>query len=126
LSASYSFSDRVLDLMTTEAFARAGRFIPWLAFGFCMWVMMALLTPFLVHFNRHKEIALIAIGGALANLGLTQYLIGRYGSIGAAVSFFAANFLCAMVMVATVRRIGKLPFFPNFRLLLQEARGVCK
>jgi O-antigen/teichoic acid export membrane protein len=120
------FSDRVLDLMTTEAFARAGRFIPWLAFGFCMWVMMALLTPFLVHFNRHKEIALIAIGGALANLGLTQYLIGRYGSIGAAISFFAANFLCAMVMFATVRRIGKLPFFPNFRLLLQEARGVCK
>jgi O-antigen/teichoic acid export membrane protein len=120
------FSGQVLDLMTTAAFAQAGRFIPWLAFGFCMWVMTALLTPFLVHFNRQKLIALIASGGAAVNLALNYYLIGRFGSIGAAVSFFIANLLSALIMFATVRHIGKLPFIPSSRLLLKEAQGVIK
>lgn len=120
------FSNQVLDLMTTKAFSQAARFIPWLAFGFCMWVMTALLTPFLVHFNRQKLIALIASGGAVVNLSLNYYLIRRYGSIGAAVSFFIANLLSALIMFATVRHIGKLPFPPSFRLLLNEVKGICK
>jgi len=120
------FSQPILKLMTTKAFHQAGKFIPWLAFGFCLWAMTALLTPFLVHFNRQKWIALIASGGAVVNLGLNHYLIGRYGSIGAAISFFAANFLCALIMFATVRHVGKLSFLPSFRLLLQEAKGVFK
>ncbi len=120
------FSKPVLNLMTTAAFARAGRFIPWLAFGFCMGVLTALLTPFLVHFNRQRQIALIASGGAALNLGLNYYLIGRFGAMGVAVSFFAANFLSALAMFAVVRHIGKLPLFPGFGLLLDEAKGICK
>lgn len=120
------FSDQVLALMTTAAFSRAGRFIPWLAFGFCLWVMTALLTPFLVHFNRQKQIALIASGSAIVNVCLNYYLIRRFGAIGAAVSFFAANLLAALIMFATVRHIGNFPIFPNYRLLLNEARGFLK
>lgn len=120
------FSAPVLHLMTTAAFTRAGRFIPWLAFGFCMGVLTALLTPFLVHFNRQKQVALIAMAGAALNLGLNLYLIGRYGAMGVAVSFFLANFISALAMFASVRHIGKLPLFPGFGLLLSEAKGVLK
>jgi len=127
LSALFSlFSGDVLGLMTTAAFVRAGRFIPWIAFGFSMWMMTALLTPFLVHFNRQKIIALTASGGAVVNLGLNYCLISKYGSIGAALSFFIANLLCTLIMFRTVRHIGRLPFFPSFRILLQEAGGVIK
>jgi O-antigen/teichoic acid export membrane protein len=120
------FSSQVLGLMTTRAFTRAERFIPWLAFGFSMWVMTALLMPFLVHFNRQKRIALISSGSALVNLGLNYYLIERYGSIGAAVSFFTANFLSVLLMFETIRRVGMLPFFPGFRPLWHEAKAVFK
>jgi O-antigen/teichoic acid export membrane protein len=127
MSLLYSlFSSQVLALMTTKAFARAGRFIPWLAFGFSMWVITALLMPFLVHFNKQKRIALISSGSAVVNLGLNYYLIDRCGAIGAAVSFFVSNLLSVLIMFETIRRIGKLPLFPGFRLLLNETKGAFK
>jgi O-antigen/teichoic acid export membrane protein len=120
------FSRQVLGLMTTKAFAPAERFIPWLAFGFSMWVVTALLMPLLVHFGMQKRIAWISSGSALVNLVLNYCLIERYGAIWAAVSFFFSNLLSVLVMFETVRRIGKLPLCPGFRPLLMEARGVFK
>jgi O-antigen/teichoic acid export membrane protein len=117
------FSRPILDVMTTEAFSAAGRFIPWLAFGFASWALLALLTPFLVHFNRQNAIALIATAGAAVNLGLNSLLIGKFGPVGAAGSFFAANFFSALVMLVVVCRTGGSSFWPSARRRRRETRG---
>lgn len=120
------FSSPLLKLMTAPSFFPAAKFIPWMAFGFCLAVMTSLAMPFLVHFDRQAAIAWILSANALLNIGMNIVLIRRFGAPGAAASFLIANLLSVLLILRQVSRSVGMPFFPGFRSLMLEAGVVFK
>jgi len=120
------FSGFILRIMTTEAFFKAGIFIPWLVFGFALWAIKLMHLPFFIHYNRQKYIAMIAIIGAILNLVLNYFAITEVGAIGVAIAFFISNLITYLMVFFSVRTFCKLSIIPDFKDIYLMIKNVIK
>lgn len=109
------FSGFILRIMTTQAFFKAGIFIPWLLFGFAFWAIKTMYMPFFIHYNKQKYIAIIAIIGAVLNLFLNYFTVRGLGALGVAIAFFVSNLLTYLMVFFSVRTFCKLSIIPDYR-----------
>ncbi len=107
----YLLSDFVFYLMIDEKFYSAKKSMLFLLMGFAFQGMYYTVTNFMFFKEKTGVLSCVTLFSAISGGGLSYFLVGIYGVVGASVAFMLSNLLTFLLVWCVSGKYVKMPWF---------------
>ena len=105
------FSPELLNILTPDGYQYAWKLVPLLTLALVInFIYYSHALTIFYNIRASKFIAVCSITGSLSNIVLSYFLITKYGSWGAVISYFIARCITAFITVLYSRHVQKVDY----------------